>query len=572
MIKAHFRLAGLLPAVLLLAACGSKEASIPGNTVLFPEERKVDWSRAGVWFEGTKGIPAYSVGVNAKDSPYNAAGDGVTDDTAALQAAITACPTGAAVYVPEGTYSISSSLSLKSGIAVRGAGPDKTKIIQHGNTHVFRIAGAESISFTSASSGYTKGSDTIVVGNPSLFQVGDLVRLDEQNDSSLVTVSGSDGTCTWCGRNNGARAFFEDALVKAVDGTSITLNRPLYFTFKSSLSPELGRQARSPIRNAGVEDLYIESASEATSGSGVYMYYAVSCWVKNIESANTAHKHINMFAGCYGCEIRDSYLHGAKSFSGDMGYGISLSLGAHDTLVENNVLYHMHAPIVLEAGGAGNVIGYNYVERTEHHDPTWFIYHMGTHGAHPHLNLFEGNVVGKAELDDTWGSSSHNTFLRNRITRENGATPVSGDVVAVIINAHNYYITFVGNILGTSGCSGPVEQTPYTSTYDNPVLWKIGFSGVATGYPTDDKVAQTLIRSGNWECVTGAVQWDSSIDDRDIPNSLYLTAAPSWFGALPWPPFTPDSFDPSNPNKIPAQVRFESLSTTGLSSKLAKRR
>lgn len=48
--------------------------------------------------------------VNVRSSPYNAVGDGVTDDSAAIQAALSS---GAkAVYIPPGTYKISSSLVM----------------------------------------------------------------------------------------------------------------------------------------------------------------------------------------------------------------------------------------------------------------------------------------------------------------------------------------------------------------------------------------------------------------------------------------------------------------------------
>jgi parallel beta-helix repeat protein len=45
-------------------------------------------------------------GTSVKSAPYNAYGDGVHDDTAAIQACINACPTGGTVVVPDGTYMI----------------------------------------------------------------------------------------------------------------------------------------------------------------------------------------------------------------------------------------------------------------------------------------------------------------------------------------------------------------------------------------------------------------------------------------------------------------------------------
>jgi hypothetical protein len=244
-------------------------------------------------------------------------------------------------------------------------------------------------------------------------------------------------------------------------------------------------------------------------------------------------------------------------------------------LIENNSTYYLHAHFVLgSAGGAGNVIGYNYTERSEQDgNPYWFIFHMGSHGGHTYMNLYEGNVTGKMGADSYWGSGSHAMYFRNRILRQNIGTtiPNNQEMTAINIEALNYYYTFLGNIVGTFGCDGVVEQIPYGSPsgdhINNPVLWKIGFMGTAeVGYPTDPKVAQTLLKAGNWECATNAVQWDPNISDHNIPDSLYLTSTPAWFGILPWPPFTPErqGFNPSNPNKIPAQVRFENGPKIGL--------
>lgn len=76
----------------------------------------------------TGGVPT---NVEAKLSQYvsvkdfGAVGDGVADDTAAIQAALDAAPEGSAVYFPNGTYIISSALIVDKAITLYGDGPGK---------------------------------------------------------------------------------------------------------------------------------------------------------------------------------------------------------------------------------------------------------------------------------------------------------------------------------------------------------------------------------------------------------------------------------------------------------------
>jgi hypothetical protein len=79
-------------------------------------------------------------GINVKAAPYLAAGDGVTDDTAAIQAAISAAAVnlgkgGCDVILPAGTYLISSALLMKYNtrlIGQSGRGATMLKAITSG--------------------------------------------------------------------------------------------------------------------------------------------------------------------------------------------------------------------------------------------------------------------------------------------------------------------------------------------------------------------------------------------------------------------------------------------------------
>jgi len=61
---------------------------------------------------------------NVRATTYGAAGNGSTDDTSAIQAAINAAATagGGTVYFPGGTYRITAVLTLTAGVSLQGAG------------------------------------------------------------------------------------------------------------------------------------------------------------------------------------------------------------------------------------------------------------------------------------------------------------------------------------------------------------------------------------------------------------------------------------------------------------------
>jgi Pectate lyase superfamily protein len=66
-------------------------------------------------------VPAPDPGViNVR--AMGAQGDGVTDDTAAIQGAINAAPPGGSVYIPFGTYLISAALTVTQNITIKGVG------------------------------------------------------------------------------------------------------------------------------------------------------------------------------------------------------------------------------------------------------------------------------------------------------------------------------------------------------------------------------------------------------------------------------------------------------------------
>ena len=92
-------------------------------------------------------------------------------------------------------------------------------------------------------------------------------------------------------------------------------------------------------------------------------------------------------------------------YPGGAGYALSLSFGASEVLVENNIIMGANKLMVVRSSGAGSVVGYNYVDNGFIGNyPGWV--EVGLNGSHlvgSHHMLFEGNLSFNYDSDDTGG-------------------------------------------------------------------------------------------------------------------------------------------------------------------------
>jgi hypothetical protein len=524
-----------------------------------PEERCIQW-KPGV----PGGIPNYPVFVNVKDAPYGAKGDGKADDTATIQKALDDCPGGKAVLLPQGTYRLTDELRITRGIVLRGEGPAKTRLINEATSkQIIGICNFDENEMKSKIvKGATKGSTGVTVEDAGAFNVGDLLAIDEKNDPDLVEINGCGGSCTWASRESGTRAILQLARLEAKNGNTLTLSRPLYHTFKDSLEPEVFKTRKTFIVHAGVEDLYIESKAPQRTDekSSIKIWNSMYCWVKNVESYKCWFGGHVTIQKSLGCEVRDCYFHHTNTFGAGHGYGVWIFAGATDTLAENNVLYYVNCGVLAECSGPGNVAGYNYCARffgRDYPDTDWAYAGIDTHGAHCWMNLFEGNITPSIGGDFYWGSASHNVAFRNCVNMDQrmaDGRPMPTAVIGVRWDQRNYFNSAIGNVLAQEGLSGALEGGADVGL-DKKQIWRMGYNAPSSGgAPSDAKVAQTLLRHGNFDYITGKTQWDATIAERALPKSLYLSAKPAFFDKLPWPPIGADLHPMTG--TIPAQERF----------------
>jgi hypothetical protein len=127
--------------------------------------------------------------VNVKD--FGAVGDGVTDDTAAIQAAIVATTTGKALFFPSGTYTFSTQLVFNQNyIGIIGQGSTTTFLKYTGanTTNDLIVVGDGVLNYVNYNiSGFTIYSQTVMTGGFALH----FRRLLRSNITDII-VNGQD--------------------------------------------------------------------------------------------------------------------------------------------------------------------------------------------------------------------------------------------------------------------------------------------------------------------------------------------------------------------------------------------
>jgi len=119
--------------------------------------------------------------------------------------------------------------------------------------------------------------------------------------------------------------------------------------------------------------------------------------------------------------------------------------------------------------------------------------------------------------------------------------------------AYSYYMSFVGNVLGAQGqMSGYTYDVTGPSGMVTPAIWLLGWDDVSP-QPYDPKTTTTTLREGNWDWLQSKQTW-TTVPAQSLANSLYLSAAPKFFGSNPWPWVDPTT---GNTATLPAKARYD---------------
>jgi hypothetical protein len=352
-------------------------------------------------------------------------------------------------------------------------------------------------------------------------------------------------------------------VVGVPSSTQIDLEIPLYWTYDLTKTPQVSRL--SVVSGAGVEDLTVDNSNSAAAYTIQFQQVANS-WLYRVEAISTVQQMVRIF-GAHRITIRGCKFHegnptsassGSGSYGPSRGYGIKFeNIPSSGNLIENNIFYHHSMAMADEGPFSGNVFAFNYVTAMYHADSGTAGEAMAAlHGAHPFMNLWEGNYSdGKFGADSYWGSSSHNTIFRNRVANETGFTNVN---FIMDINGKSQYYNIVGNIFGKVGTETQYQFNNVDRSLSTKAIYSLGYTGAgdAGAAGNDPQVAATIYRHGNWDSVNNSVMWDGSNPDHAIPSSLYLVSQPSWWCTeTPYPPIGPDVSPMAS--SIPAKRIYE---------------
>lgn len=456
---------------------------------ILPDDRRIAW-RPGV--EG--GIPAVETSVEIS------AADLKTQDAAGIiQEAIDELQGPGAIGLPAGTYTMSSPLRLKSGVVLRGAGPDKTHLVFDLPETTF--SGAIQLHGRFVTTGLPieatvkAGSRTIPVSGNAGPAAGQSILLFSDNDPDLMYTR-PEWNEDWAGESPGQ--------VLRVAGASrgvIETDTEVRLTHRASLHPRIS--VLEPITYAGVEDLSLERTDRAEDYI-VGIQNAVNCWVRNIASDTCMRGHVWIDASRF-VTVADSTIHHAHDY-GDGGHGYGVVAGKHatDCLVANNAFRHLRHSMMVKQGANGNVFAYNVSDEN-----VGGLCDISIHGHYSYMNLFEGNDVQFIKYADYWGPTGPlTTCFRNRVVSD------------IEVTDHSHRANVIGNTLR----EGTVR--------------------------VDDTCREALVEGNR----IGGTRTGSN---RQLPPSLFLDRRPLYWGDdRPWPGIGADVDDADALPSLPAEQRL----------------
>lgn len=478
---------------------------------------------------------------------------GPSANAAMLQAAANACTSNQVIFLSNGTYTISSSITIdRDGVViVGGTNSDGTPGVTFNNTAANTITfgpsgwnTADSANWTTRniSSGNTRGSTSVVVATAPTGLAAGMIMWMLAPSSAAVRGSGFSDFF-------GTRPASKIVTVTSVSGTTVNFDPPVdqdYWTGTAIIAYHAAGDTR---HKSGLENIKLWRTGGTASSTANYvnMYGTDQCWLKNCRFYWVAHgTYMVQLYTCNRTEIR-----GCHMDKMDLGTDASSTYCIFQqqcggTWVEDN--YFHNVPNVMPVFGMScSAFTYNYVNDLPYiPNAAWLSQIVYYHGSHNAYNLFEGNWCA-AHYNDRTPGSKNTLYFRER-GRGWDATPSPNgkqdNSSYMTEDARSDGISYHENAVIAGGVLGE------TNSVFHHTAWSNSFSGEPIlGIQTQSW--NSLVITNVYAVVSNGILSGLAAGQELVKSYIYFDSKPSWFGDRPWP-----WVDPTNTVKSLASTAY----------------
>lgn len=473
-----------------------------------------------------------------------AAGDGVTDDTAAIQSALDASTN---IYFPEGVYKITDTLTVRPETIIQGSNAS-INVAYDGVGFLIDTGRTNGIA-ASITSGHTNDPSNattvtkVDVSSVAGYAVGDLIALVGTNGQTFYAYVAS------IGGGSGTTLTLDDYLIYTITSPTMYKVTPanvhisglhMYHGVASPVSSSYLIEANGSYVTVNDctfgDSTYIQS--RCISGIGAYnrvldcvfdqvdlavQIYDAAFWTVSRNTITNFDTAVRVVF-CDSCSVIDNIVENGRN----MSYGIGIELTAESLSYDKNCRHLVQGNTVIRAnkGVPGSGIGgihlnfqgnYNRVIGNTSRSNSFGIYLENNNS----YNVIDGNIC--SDQDGWYGvgieldfDNKYNTISNNVCNNNRGSTSAAescGIQIRDYTTNPNLYNTIIGNSCEGNGLEGIRCAGNYTTVTGN-VLFNNAVDVVAMHTASSLNKGFGIRTQGSGHVVTGNIINQDSYDSR----------------------------------------------------------